>query len=430
VKRGAGRVASSPARPDDRRGFLKKMTGATALLMSARGLALAELPAEEGPTGEPLRIGLVGCGPWGREILGTLARAPWARVAAVCDTYPAFLKRGQELAPGARATADHRELVGLPDVEAVVVATPSHRHRDLALEALAASKHVYCEAPLATTLEDARAIAQAASSAKTVFQGGLQGRSNPLYKHVSRFVRSGVLGTEAQVTARWSRKDSWRRAAPTPEREAEINWRLRSATSAGLPGEVGIHQLDVASLYLGALPEAVTGFGSTLAWRDGRDVPDDVHCVLDYPKGVRLAWSATLASSAGGAFTLFQGSNSSVMLRETRGWLIKEADSPLLGWEVYARKESVLDESGIALIADATKILAAGQKPGEVGSPEAEKPPLLAAFEDFFRAIREGAPSVCGPLEAYQATAIALAAQRATLAGARVAIPRDTLSLS
>ena len=54
------------------------------------------------------------------------------------------------------------------------------------------------------------------------------------------------------------------------------------------------------SRYLGALPEAVTGFGSTLAWKDGRAVPDTVHCVLDYPRGVRLAWSATLASSVGG----------------------------------------------------------------------------------------------------------------------------------
>ena len=157
---------------------------------------------------------------------------------------------------------------------------------------------------------------------------------------------------------------------------------------------------------------------------------DCVHCVVDYPKGVRLAWSATLASSVGGCFTLFQGSNSSVMLRETRGWLIKEADSPLLGWEVYARKESVLDEAGIALIADATKILAAGQKPGEVGNAEASKPPLFAAFEDFFRTIREGAPAACGPLEAFQATVVAIASHQASRTGARVEIARAALQLT
>jgi len=427
VRRGGPRAARAP---DGRREFLKRVTGATALLMSARGLALAELPAEKGPKGEPLRLGVIGCGPWGREILETLARAPWAKVVAVCDTYPAFLKRGQELAPGAKATADHRELLALRELEAVVLATPSHRHRELALEALAAGKHLYCEAPLATSVEDARAIAVAAKGASTVFQGGLQGRSNLLYRHVSQFVRAGVLGSEAQVTARFSRKDSWRRAAPTPAREKEINWRLADATSAGLPGEVGLHQFDLVSRYLGALPEAVHGFGSTVQWRDGRDVADTVHCVLDYPKGVRLAWSATLASSVAGSFTLFQGSNSSVMLREARGWLIKEADSPLLGWEVYARKESVLDEAGIAMIADATKILAAGQKPGEVGSAEASKPPLFVAFEDFFRSVREGAPSACGPLEAFQGTALGILAHQATRSGARAEIARGTLQLT
>jgi predicted dehydrogenase len=152
--------------------------------------------------------------------------------------------------------------------------------------------------------------------------------------------------------------------------------------------------------------------------------------VLDYPKGVRLAWSATLASSMAGAFTLFQGSNSSLMLRETRGWLIKEADSPLLGWEVYARKESVLDEAGITMIADATKILAAGEQPGKVGSAEAQQPPLLLAFEDFYRSIREGAPCACGPLEAFQATAVAILAHQASRTGGRIEVARDSLQLS
>lgn len=101
----SGPGARRAAEPDDRRTFLKRVTGATALLTSARWLALAELPAEEGPKGEPLRVGVVGCGPWGREILETLARAPWAKVVAVCDTYPAFLKRAQELAPAAKAVA-------------------------------------------------------------------------------------------------------------------------------------------------------------------------------------------------------------------------------------------------------------------------------------------------------------------------------------
>ena len=415
---------------EGRRGFLKQIAATSALLMSPRGLALAEVAPEDEPIGPPVGIGVVGVGPWGREVLSTLARLPSARLAGICDTYGPFLKRGQELAPQARAVAEFQALLDLSEVEAVVVSTPSHLHKDVTLAAIQAGKHVYCEAPLAASVEAARAIARAAQGAKAVFQGGLQGRSNALYRHVGQFVKTGVLGTPALVSCRWNRKDSWRRAAPTKEREAELNWRLSRKTSPGLVGEAGIHGLDLATAYLAQLPTAVTGFGSIALWNDGRDVPDSVHCVFEYPKGARLVFSGTLASSVGGAYTLFQGSNSSLMMREKRGWMIKEADSALLGWEVYARKENVLDETGIAMIADATKILAAGQEPGKVGSAEPSKDPLYLAFEDFFRSIRKGARSACPPLQAYQATVLALGANQAVHSAGRIEYTRELLELA
>ncbi len=414
---------------ESRRGFLKQIAGTSALLVSARGLALAEVVPEDEPIGPPVAVGVVGVGAWGREILSTLARLPAARVAAVAEPYAPFLKRAQEAAPRAQALAEWRALLDLSEVEAVVVATPTHLHRDIALAALQAGKHVYCEAPLAATVDDARAIALGAQSGKGVFQGGLQGRSNALYRHVGNFVKTGVLGTPVLVTARWNRKDSWRRAAPTKEREAELNWRLSRPTSPGLVGEVGIHGLDLATSFLAQLPTAVTGFGTTALWSDGRTVPDTVECVFEYAKGVRVVFSGTLASSMAGAYTLFQGSNSSLMMREKRAWMIKEADSALLGWEVYARKENVLDETGIALIADATKILAAGQEPGKVGS-EPSKEPLHLAFEDFFRSMRRGTKSACPPLAAYQATVLALKANEAVHSAGRMEYTRELLELA
>ena len=167
----------------DRRRFLGQVTGASAMLLSARGLGLAEVLPDETPfSGSPVRFGVVGCGPWGREILATLAKIKGAQTVAVCDTYPPFLKKGLEIAPEARGLGDAASLVALPEVEAVVVATPSHRHREVAALALDAGKHVYCEAPLAHTLEDAKAIARAAQvHSGQVFQGGPPGpRQCPL----------------------------------------------------------------------------------------------------------------------------------------------------------------------------------------------------------------------------------------------------------
>src|SRR6266545_3616997 len=130
---------------------------------------------------------------------------------------------------------------------------------------------------------------------------GVWGRANSLYRHVGQFVKSGVLGTPVAASAHWARKDSWRRVAPTPAREAELNWRLRKESSPGLMGEAAIHQIDLVGEYLRVLPLAVTGFGTTALWKDGREVAATVQCVLEYPGGVRVAVEATLASSVGGA---------------------------------------------------------------------------------------------------------------------------------
>jgi predicted dehydrogenase len=406
--------------PSNRRDFLKTAAGTLALLLSRQGLTSAQAtPSVDIPPGPAVTFGVIGLGAWGREILAALGRIPSARVAFVCDLYEPFLKRAAANAPGATGVTQWRRVIESPDVTAVIVATPTSDHRDITLAALQAHKHVYCEAPLAASLDEARAIARAATGASgVVFQGGLQGRANPLYRHVLQFVKSGVLGDVALVNAQWNRKDSWRRPAPTAERERVVNWRL-ARSSPGLMGEAGIHQLDLIAEYLSARPSAIVGSGATIAWRDGRDTPDTASCLLDIAS-VRANFRASLASSFGGAYTIFQGSNSSLLLKENRGWLIKEADSPLLGWEVYARKESVHDETGIAMVADATKLLQAGKEPGKDGPLVPEKPALVLAFESFIESIRSGAPVTCGATDAYAATVAALKANEAVLGSKRV----------
>jgi predicted dehydrogenase len=409
----------------DRRHFLRTATGSLALLLSRKGLSAAQALPAEPPAGPPVGIGLIGLGLWGREILAALGRSPATRVVALCDDYQPFLKRAASTLPQAAATNDWRRVLEAPGVEAIVIATPTHLHREIAVAALQAGKHVYCEAPLAASIDDARAIARAAAGATGLtFQAGVQGRANALYRHVQQFVQANVLGNVALVNAQWSRKDSWRRAAPTPERESAINWRLADG-SPGLMGEVGIHQLDLMSRYLDARPAAIVGMGTIAAWRDGRKAPDTAVCVLEYGK-VRATFRATLASSFGGAYTAFQGSDSSLLMKENRGWMVKEADSELLGWEVYARKETVHDETGIAMVADATKLLEAGKEPGAEGPLEPEQPPLVLAFDAFARSIRQKTPSVCGPSEGYAATVTALKANEAVLANARIELrPAD-----
>jgi predicted dehydrogenase len=421
----------------NRREFIKDTTVSTlslaALTAGARELhAQAAKPAyDDKPSGPPVNCGVIGLGAQGREMLDTLPRLGILPPVAICDNYAPFLKRSGDAAPKATAYDDYRKLLDDKNVQAVLIATPSHQHKEIAIAALQAGKHVYCEAPIAHTVEDARAIALAATGApKLVFQSGLQNRVHPQYLHVDKFVRSGELGKFALARGQWHKKTSWRRASSTPEQAKELNWRLSRETSPGLVGEVGIHSLDLANWFFGAHPVAVTGFGSILLWDDGRDVPDTVQTVVEYPGGIRLIFDATLANSFDDTYNVFHGSRSAIFMRGERAWMVNEADAPLDGWIVYARKEQVNNDVGIALVADATKLLALGKQPGKDGFIDPGKTLLYYGLEAFAKSVQASTPSAAGALEGYQATVTALKANEAILSGSKVEYRKEWFELS
>lgn len=447
----------------NRRDFLKGGSVATLMTVLGSGVELlaqtnAPAGAEKKPAGPKVKIGVIGLGVWGREIVNTLARQEQAEIAAICDTYPAFLRRSSSLAPGAAQVADYKALLENKDIPAVVVATPTHQHKDIVLAALKAGKHVYCEAPLANTIEDAKAIALAAKGAKqVVFQSGLQMRSEPQRHFLLPFIRSGALGPFVKARAQFHKKQSWRATSPNPEREKELNWRLDKALSLGLVGEIGSHAIDQATWYLNARPVAVTGFGAITFWKDGREVPDTVQAIIEFPGKVFMNYEATLANSFDSDYEVFYGSDAAVMMRESKAWMFKEADSPLLGWEVYARKETFYHETGIALVANASKSVNTGDQgapPPFTNTPLAEalknfllnSADVSAAKEDFINnfggddadALSEqlmkvkherGRPAA-GYQEGFAATVTSIKANEAVLSGQRLELKPEWYELS
>jgi predicted dehydrogenase len=372
----------------NRRDFLKGGSLATvmAMLGGVELIAQTNEPAST-PAAAPkakIKVGVIGLGTRGREIINTLALQDQADIAAICDTYPAALKRIASAAPAATQTEDYKTILANKDIPAVIIATPTGTHKEIALAALKAGKHVYCEAPLANTIEDAREIALAAKAARlSVFQSGLQMRSDPQRRFLLPFVRSGALGKLALARAQWHKKTSWRSSSPNPEREKAINWRLDKKTSLGLIGEIGIHQIDQEGLFINSLPTAVSGYGSINFWNDGRDVDDTVQVTLEFPKGVRLIYDATLVNSFDGEYDMIYGSDAAIMMRESKAWMFKEVDSPLLGWEVYASKVQFYKETGIALVADASKQKAAAAQPQPGQESPFSNTPLSYALKNF-----------------------------------------------
>ena len=442
----------------NRRDFISSFATLMTMLGGVELITRTSAQAADLETLVPFQVkcGVIGLGNWGREIIATLTRLKTAQLAAVCDIYPASLKRGTNAAPNAKGVDDYRRILDDKEVQAVVIATPTHQHREIVLAALQAGKHVYCEAPLANTIEDAKTIALAAKAARRqVFQAGLQMRSDPQRRFLLDFIRAGASGKAVKAHAQWHKKQSWRMTSPNPDRERDLNWRLRKDTSLGLPGEIGIHQIDAMSWFLNARPVSVTGFGSLIQWKDGRDVPDTVQTIFEYPGGPQLTCECTLANSFDADYEILYGTDAAIMMRGPKAWMFKEVDSPLLGWEVYARKDQFYRETGIALIANATKLANLTEKATDEAASTSS--PLYNALEAFLTNVNSVSTAVedftanfgaddkaalekyvsniklqpaAGYQEGFEATHLAIKTNEAVLNGGKVALPREGFELT
>jgi predicted dehydrogenase len=399
-----------------RRDFVLQTAGAlTAVaLLPDMGFAAPFKPAE------PMTVALIGCGRQGRAIISELASIENVKIVGVCDVDQARRDNAAKLASGAEAFEDHKAMLDkLKSVSGVIIATPTHLHRQIALDCIAAGKHVYCEAPLAHTIEDCRALATAAASAKSIFAVGLEGRSNPVYKLARSFFRSDAVRDFVGGECQTFQKTSWRFPASDPAREKAINWRLDPELSIGLMGEQGVQQIDVVGWYTGLEPVEISGRGAIRRWDDGRTVPDTVHCDLGYENKTTSSFNISLANSYGGKFEVLRGTNAAVKLAWTHGWMFKESDAPTQGWEVYANRQQFHKDEGITLIADATKLAEQGKLKEGVGLPHTS---LWYALADFLKSVSETKPVACDAPTGARATILAILANKAVLSGSSVKV--------
>lgn len=404
----------------DRREFLAMAAGSAA--------AFAFVPSALGSRvwnhADALRIGVVGAGRQGRAAVGELTKIDGVTVTGICDTDERRLASGLRRSSGAQGFSTVDAMLKSDAIDAVVVATPTHTHKEVALAAMAAGKHTYCECPLAHTRADCSAIAQAARGAGVVAAGGFQGRSNPVYQLARGFFKSDSVRDMVTLRAQNNEKTSWVSPASDPARYNELNWKLDPAVSLGLAGELGAQQFDVFHWYTDRYPVRVIGRGSIRAWEDGRKVPDTISLMLEFDNGAVLQYAATIGNSYEGAAEYFYGTNAAIKLGWSHGWMFKESDAPTQGWEVYANRQQFHNDEGITLIAGATKLAEQGKLKDGVGLPH---PSLYYALADWVSAIGSGGTPACSMDEAARATAVGIAANEAVMTSKPVDIDLSTL---
>jgi predicted dehydrogenase len=148
---------------------------------------------------EPVRIGVVGLGYWGKNLLRNFAQLPEADLRWACDADAGTRAVWEAQHPGVRFTAAVDDLLADPELEAVVLATPVPTHAELTRTALAAGKHVFVEKPMAWNLEQAREVRDAVRASDRVLMVGHLLRFHPAVTMLRELIDSGQLGNVLYV---------------------------------------------------------------------------------------------------------------------------------------------------------------------------------------------------------------------------------------
>ncbi len=241
----------------------------------------------------PFRLGIIGAGSRGQELIRSFLRVPGVSVAAAADVYePRFPQLNRLCGNEVDAHKDYRTLLDRKDLNAVIVATPLGLHGEHVIAALSSGHHVYGEKVMAYTIEQANSIVAAASDHKRIYQIGHQYRYSPWIRAAVLRVQQGEIGDVTHIMGYWNRNNDWRRPVPDPSLEHLINWRLYHEWSLGLNAELGSHHMDIANWVFGEYPVAALASGSICRYHDGRETDDNVQTILSYSGGRRFIFTS------------------------------------------------------------------------------------------------------------------------------------------
>ncbi|MEO1012372.1 MAG: Gfo/Idh/MocA family oxidoreductase [Bacteroidota bacterium] len=274
---------------------------------------------------ETVRIGVIGTGARGSGLIPLIAQIPNFEVVACCDILPFRLENGlAKTKSKAKGYSDYRKLLEHPDLDAVLVATPFSSHSKIAMDALDADKHVYCEKTMAKGFEGIRNLVNKAKSSNTIFQTGHQYHSSRLYTYIVEMIKAGEIGNIAAFECQWNRNGNWRRAVSDPKLERLINWRMYREFSGGLAAELSSHQIDFANWVLDETPEKVMGMGGVDYWKDGRETYDNIHLLYSYPSGVKAKFTCLTSNAMDDYKIKVHGDQGTVILDYVRAWFYPE----------------------------------------------------------------------------------------------------------
>jgi len=300
-----------------RRTFLKKalstaiITGATPSLMEA-AQSIIELPTPQQSkrysANNQINVAVIGMGIMGFSNAETTVAMPGAKLVAVCDLYSGRLDRAKEVyGKDLFTTKNYKEILDRKDIDAVIVATSDHWHDRISIEAMNKGKHVYCEKPMVHKLEEGAEVIATQKKTGKVLQVGSQRVSSIVTLKTQELFESGIIGDLVLVETwmdRHSSNGAWQYSIPTDANAGTVDWnnfigdapkvpydpvrffrwRNYQDYGTGIAGDLFVHLFSgLHTVTSSKGPDRIFATGGLRYWKDGRDVPDLITGVYDYP---------------------------------------------------------------------------------------------------------------------------------------------------
>jgi predicted dehydrogenase len=397
-------------------------------------------PARAISANDQIQLALIGAGNQGQGDIISALQVPGVKLVAAADCYDGRLVHCREVwGDSIQTTRDYREILARSDVDAVVIATPDHWHKQAAIDAMNAGKDVYLEKPMIHLYSDGPEIIETARQTQRILQVGSQRVSSMIYKKAKQLIEAGAIGQLSVINAWWDRNPNypamafdssippdaspetidWLRflgSAPQEPFNAEhfFQWRKWRAYGSGVAGDLFVHLFSGTHFITGSHgPTRAVAMGGLRYWKDGRDQPDVLLGLFDYPEGFNLHLRVNFVQGAA----------------ENEGFVFigSEGTLQISGHAVLVRRlpRPAAPDYQIGTFANATqeKFLAEFEKKyppvHPTGEPTADEETYAAPpgysdkydhLRNFFEAVRSRRPVVEDPVFGFRAAGAALLA--------------------
>ena len=381
-----------------------------------------------------IQVALIGAGGMGSQDTQAALAHQGVKLVAVCDLYQGHLDKAKARWGSDLFTSrDYKEILARPDVDAVIIGTPDHWHKQISIDAMYAGKHVYCEKPMVHSLEEGHEVIDAQRKTGKVFMVGSQGLSSLGNEKARELLAAGAIGDINYAEGFWARRSptgAWQYEIPadastdtvswdtylsnTKRRDFDpmrfFRWRNYRDYGTGMSGDLFVHLFSSLHYITNSYgPEQIYASGGLRYWKDGREVPDVMLGVFDYPETQQHpAFNLSLRCN------FVDGTSGTTYLR-----IVGSEGAMDVQWDkVIVRRNAQNFETDPYLAAQAKNATAVSaekrkqMKPQEEIIYEAEKGYLGAHHDHFgnwFAAIRGGNSVVEDAIFGYRAAAPALA---------------------